>query len=75
MFLACVMCVCVRVCVCGDDGEGRAGEWEGRGEGKRGGGAENWCYQYLTNPSSIFMADNRGDQQLSRVSGRVFITD
>lgn len=26
-----------------------------------GGVAENWCYQYLTNPSSIFMADNRTD--------------
>lgn len=36
--------------------------------------AENWCYQYLTNPSSIFMADNRADMQLSHVSGSGFIT-
>lgn len=42
--------------------------------GKGVGGAENWCYQYLTNPSSIFMADNRADLQLSHVSGSVFIT-
>lgn len=50
------MCVCVRVCVRGGDGE-REGGW---------GVVENWCYQYLTNPSSIFMADNRADLQLSR---------
>ena len=65
------VCVCVFVCVCAcvclcvlvmESG------WVG------GGGAENWCYQYLTNPSSIFMADNRADMQLSRVSGGVFIT-
>lgn len=53
------------------------GRWRvgaGGGGGLRG-GAENWCYQYLTNPSSIFMADNRADMQLSHVSGSVFITD
>lgn len=63
------VCVCVRVCVRGGDGE-RVG-----GGGVGDGVAENWCYQYLTNPPSIFMADNRADQQLSHVSGSVFITD
>lgn len=48
---------------------------KGVGGGDVGDGvAENWCYQYLTNPPSIFMADNRADQQLSHVSGSVFIT-
>lgn len=68
--------MCVRVCVCAGDGErvcGVGGGW-GQGGGLEG-GAENWCYQYLTNPSSIFMADNRADMQLSHVSGSVFITD
>ena len=51
------VCVCVCVCVCAVV-MGR--RWVG------GGVAENWCYQYLTNPSSIFMADNRADLQLSR---------
>lgn len=52
--------------------------WGGDGEkvcGVRGGEAENWCYQYLTKPSSIFMADNRADMQLSHMSGSIFITD
>ena len=66
------VCVCVRVCVCSGDGERVCGVGWGR-VGWRG-VAENWCYQYLTNPSSIFMADNRADLQLSRVSGSVFIT-
>lgn len=36
--------------------------------------AEIWRYQYLTYPSSIFMADNRADMQLSHMSASVFIT-
>lgn len=44
---------------------------EGNAWGKRE--AENWCYQYLTKPSSIFMADNGADKQLSHRSGSVFI--
>lgn len=66
------MCLCarLRVCVRGGDGERVCGVGVGGG-----GEAENWCYQYLTNPSSIFMADNRADMQLSHVSGSVLITD
>lgn len=61
------MCdVCEYVCVGGSGG--------GKGGWVSGGVAENWCYQYLTNPSSIFMADNRTDLQVCHVSGRVFIT-
>lgn len=40
-----------------------------------GGGTEIWRYQYLTYPSSIFMADNRADMQLSHMSASVFITE
>lgn len=62
-----VRCVYVYVFVCVVVMErGRVGGW---------GAVENWCYQYLTNPSSIFMADNRADLQLSHVSGSVFITN
>lgn len=60
--------MCVHLLVWGGDGEKVCGV--------RGGGeAENWCYQYLTKPSSIFMADNRADMQLSHMSGSIFITD
>lgn len=50
--------VCVRVCARGADGE--RGGWAGATLVM--GAAENWCYQYLTNPASIFMADNGADQ-------------
>lgn len=55
------VCLCVR-------------QWWRKGGWESGGVAENWCYQYLTNPSSIFMADNRRDLQVCHVSGSVFIT-
>lgn len=57
------MCECLCVWRCW-----RKGGWVS------GGVAENWCYQYLTNPSSIFMADNRTDLQVCHGSGSVFIT-
>lgn len=65
--------MCAYLLVWGGDGEKVCGVRGGRRGG--GGGAENWCYQYLTKPSSIFMADNRADMQLSHMSGSIFITD
>lgn len=55
------MCECARACVYVFV---RVVAMEkGVGGGDVGDGvAENWCYQYLTNPPSIFMADNRADQ-------------
>lgn len=66
--------MCVYLLVWGGDGEKVCGV-RGGGVGCGVGEAENWCYQYLTKPSSIFMADNRADMQLSHMSGSIFITD